>query len=85
MDDRVSLLARICALVCIRFSQKMNQKKIVCYPHISQVVCVLLMIGADGRRDTDILNCNRLCEVNTGEGKSLIVTITAIYFALLGY
>jgi preprotein translocase subunit SecA len=34
---------------------------------------------------SEVIKCNRLAEVKTGEGKSIVLAVLSIYFALFGY
>lgn len=51
-------------------------------PHSAQVIAIFLELdlGQD-MRDMS----NKFCQVNTGEGKSLILASVACFFALIGY
>jgi len=53
-----------------------NAKQYIIQPHPIQFLCLFRLIES---------NCNQLIEILTGEGKSVILGIGAIYYALTGY
>lgn len=59
---------------------KLNRASIF-EPHTSQVLSVLLLLGMD----TNSTLKNHLLQVKTGEGKSIIVVVAAVFFALLDF
>ena len=87
--QRVSLLAKIFALWSITASKEEadgDSEFIICYKaHAAQIICVLIMIGVDSDMGSRAIDVNRLSEVKTGEGKSIILAGLSIYFALFGY
>jgi hypothetical protein len=75
------LIAMIFALWTISKSTKTNEGIEFLYnPHPAQVVTILLILGAS---TTNGLG-NRLAQVLTGEGKSVILAGLACYLALIG-
>lgn len=87
---RVQLLARIFALWSISssFSDESGNLGIgeVCYKaHAAQVICILIILSMDNSNDRQVIRFNRLAEVKTGEGKSIVLAALSIYFALFGY
>jgi hypothetical protein len=52
-------------------------------PHEIQVVTLLLLLGI--ARDKGEKLANRMAEVGTGEGKSIVLAVLSAYLALVGY
>lgn len=75
-----------------------SAKAYLLMPHCAQVISVLRILGIGYEESVNIIGfnvpgikkisdqlCNNLVEVGTGEGKSVIMAITACVFALIGY
>ena len=88
-EEMPKVLAAIFALWTVQFYLKTkdplssSQETAMRRPHPVQVLCILRLLGAvDGSR---IHLENHLAEVPTGEGKSLILAVTAAALGLYGY
>lgn len=85
----MNLLAKIFALWSIIASKEESDDQseiMICYKaHAAQILCVIIMIGVDQNLGTNLMKHNRLSEVKTGEGKSIVLAVLSIYFALFGY
>lgn len=83
-------LARILAIYAILKTQENSSAekkgkavKITFRPHEIQVVALLLLLGIV--RDKKELLANRMAEVGTGEGKSVVLATLCTYLALVGF
>jgi len=79
----IELVARILAQWSLTYSASSfvsGDKASICYPYPTQVLAIIQALGLAG--DTLI---DRLSEVKTGEGKSVILATMATYLALIGY
>ncbi|CAF5016018.1 unnamed protein product, partial [Rotaria sp. Silwood1] len=59
-----------------------NNNSYLLQPHIAQVISIFCMLGLD---DIDEKLRNNLVQIRTGEGKSVILAVTAAILALLGF
>ena len=100
-DKIPGLMAYVCAIWTCKNSDSHNEVRGICdkdffllMPHAVQIVSILRIFGIGyqkersllpfGSKPTTILT-NNFVEVGTGEGKSVILAVSACIFALLGY
>ncbi len=76
------LLAGLAAVWSIQASKDIVSARKTLKPHCIQVLCILLLLSVD--KDSKGVE-KRLAQVLTGQGKSLIIGLTATLFALMGY
>ncbi|XP_076286888.1 uncharacterized protein LOC143212217 [Lasioglossum baleicum] len=76
------LLAGLAAVWSIQASKDIVSARKTLKPHCIQVLCILLLLSVD--KDYKGVE-KRLAQVLTGQGKSLIIGLTATLFALMGY
>ncbi len=76
------LLAGLAAVWSIQASKDIVSAKKTLKPHCIQVLCMLLLLSID--KDYKGVE-KRFAQVLTGQGKSLIIGLTATLFALMGY
>ncbi|CAM4828535.1 unnamed protein product [Rotaria magnacalcarata] len=88
-DTITSLLAYIFALWTLNNSEHCfdiidleEKKRYLVKPHQTQIVSILCMLGINDKKEH---LKNRVVEIGIGEGKSLIVAVTACVLALLGF
>lgn len=83
IGDKVELLAGIFALWAILKSSKYEESvEWAMEPHPPQITTIMLLLGIV--YDKENLE-NRLAQVGTGEGKSVILAGMSIYLALVGF
>lgn len=88
-DQMPKVLAAICALWSVQFYLKTRDPTSsssdvsIRQPHAVQVLCILRLLGAINSRGVHLEN--HLAEVPTGEGKSLVLAVTAATLGLYGY
>ena len=89
LDSLPKVLAAICALWSVQFYLKTRDPTssladaAIRQPHAVQVLCILRLLGAVGKGGVHLEN--HLAEVPTGEGKSLVLAVTAATLALYDY
>ena len=59
-----------------------DQKNYLVQPHAAQVVAIFRLLSI-GDTQEDLIN--NLVEIRTGEGKSIVLAVTAVIFVLLGF
>jgi len=79
-------LVKILAHICVVWSRQRaghakGKNKYKLFPHPIQVLCFLRLLEGSPSKGY----FNQLIEVLTGEGKSIVLGVVAIYFGLLGY
>ena len=85
------VLAAIFALWSVQFYLKTvdptssNDQPTMQGPHAVQVLCILRLLGVAAANGAKIQLANHLAEVPTGEGKSVVLAVTAATLALYGY
>lgn len=81
----INLLAGIFALLVIQKAGKDDTGGVQYnyWPHAAQIMVILLLLGIS--EDQKGLLKNRLAEIKTGEGKSIVLGGLACYLALVGF
>lgn len=54
-------------------------------PHPAQITALFLLLGISKKSQSKELIANRLAQVGTGEGKSVVLAGLSSYLALVGY
>ena len=85
---KTEFLAELFALYAIvrSTSRNLSRKRmdsVKFKPHEVQVTTIFLLLGIV--RDIEEKLASRMSEVGTGEGKSIVLAITAAYLVLVGY
>ncbi|XP_076298917.1 uncharacterized protein LOC143217985 [Lasioglossum baleicum] len=76
------ILAGLAAVWSIEVSKDIVSARKTLKPHCIQVLCILLLLSVD-KSSKGVQK--RFAQVLTGQGKSLIIGLTATLFALMGY
>ena len=87
-NQKEEFLAEIFAIYAIiratsNTSQTKRRVNIKFRPHEIQVTTILLILGIVNSKDEKLRN--RIAEVGTGEGKSIVLAMTSLYLALVGF
>jgi len=89
-QDLPKILAHICAIFTINGSKNYYnlddtnfENKNLMIPHPAQIIAVFELFCLNTKNSKKVRN--NMVQVGTGEGKSIILGITSILFALLGY
>jgi hypothetical protein len=93
MQKFPEIIACVCAVWTLLTSQSFRNKSLMT-PHIVQILAVFRLLGVDRAQDKPEADFStaeipshllrHLLQINTGEGKSLVVAVTAAVFALCG-
>ncbi|CAF1340976.1 unnamed protein product [Rotaria sordida] len=83
------LLAHIFALWTLKNTQHYNAMRgieaaraYLLMPHVGQVIAIFRILGIGYNEHDDLMN--NLVQIGTGEGKSVVMAVTACVFALIG-